>query len=246
MRYLKLALLILLPALGLAACYQLYASYPQQPLTKAEATAAAADLIKQMETRGAGGRHVPQAFGLGEQLTRLDPAVAASAYEHFAVHFEKTGDRRLGQVAAAMQGNARRLRLPGTQLAELNAKQLDGRPFDLAALHGKVVLIDFWATWCGDCLKEMPRLEALHAKYRERGLEIVAVSVDDDPRDVAAFAAARPKPWITLHDAGGKGPALKYGVNEIPTAFLLDRDGTVLSIDAHGPQLEQQLARRLK
>jgi len=112
----------------------------------------------------------------------------------------------------------------------------DGKslPFSLPDLEGKlqslpqgeVVLLNFWATWCPPCRKEMPSMSALYRKYEGKGLQVVAVSVDRDAGDLAAFAREYDLPFTVLHDADS-AISHSYGVYRYPESFLIDRQGYV-------------------
>ena len=92
--------------------------------------------------------------------------------------------------------------------------------------EGEVVLLNFWATWCPPCRKEMPSMAALHRKYAERGLKVVAVSVDRDVNDLSAFVREYKLPFQVLHDAESN-VSHSYGVFRYPETFLIDRQGQV-------------------
>lgn len=108
----------------------------------------------------------------------------------------------------------------------LSGKALDGKAFDLAAAKGKVVLVDFWATWCEPCKVSLPRYVALQQKYAARGLEIVAVSVDEDAANLRRFVQEKGVRLTVLHDAGGK-LAERWQPPKMPTAWLIGRDGAI-------------------
>lgn len=97
-------------------------------------------------------------------------------------------------------------------------------------LRGKVVLVNFWGTYCGPCLKEMPHVVDAHREFAPRGYETVAVAVrQDDPDKVAAFALERELPFKVIHDASGE-IAREFGkVRVTPTIFVLDREGRVVA-----------------
>jgi thiol-disulfide isomerase/thioredoxin len=168
------------------------------------------------------------------------------ALEAFVPHLERAADPRLRATAQAAAGALRRLSLPG-QPIELEGPLLDGTAFDQAALAGKVVLVDFWATWCGPCVAEIPRVRELYRRYGPRGFEVVGVSLDEDREALEAFVTEKEIPWPIIVDArpedGGR-PLLagRYGIRGIPTMILVGRDGRVVSLSARGRRLEAMLA----
>jgi len=105
-----------------------------------------------------------------------------------------------------------------------NLPDLQGKMHGLP--QGEVVLLNFWATWCPPCRKEMPSMAALHRKYADRGLKIVAISVDRDADDLAAFVREYKLPFTVLQDADS-AVSHDYGVFRYPETFLIDRQGNV-------------------
>jgi len=96
----------------------------------------------------------------------------------------------------------------------------------LADYKGKVVLIDFWASWCIPCKTSFPALDALYREYQPRGLEVLAVNLDERRRDADTFLAARPHTMPVLFDPKGVSPAA-FAVRGMPSSFLIDRAGNV-------------------
>jgi thiol-disulfide isomerase/thioredoxin len=117
---------------------------------------------------------------------------------------------------------------------ELKFTAVDGRDFDIEEYRGKVVLIDFWATWCGPCIAGMPELIDLHKKHHEAGLEIVGISFDRDKEALEKFVAENEMPWVQYFDGKtwDNDYGRKYGIRAIPTMWLVGRDGKVVDFSA--------------
>ena len=115
----------------------------------------------------------------------------------------------------------------------------DGKPFSTAQWKGKVVLVDFWATWCGPCVAELPRIRGVYDKYHADGLEILGVSSDENVTALTNYVAQKNLPWPNLFDPDAKDGefhalARKYNINAIPVMYLIDRNGVLRSVEARG------------
>lgn len=129
---------------------------------------------------------------------------------------------------------------------------LQGQPFELKALRGKVVLVDFWATWCGPCVAELPNVRRVYDRYHADGFEVVGVSLDNSRQQLDDYVRQKDIPWpqIIFEDEpslGWNNPlARRYEITGIPAMFLIDRDGHVVAHDeVRGPGLEPAVARLL-
>lgn len=125
----------------------------------------------------------------------------------------------------------------------------DGRPVSSTALRGKVVLLDFWASWCGPCRQSFPTLERFATTYRERGLVVVGISQDDREADFRAFLREHPVSFVLARDSGHT-VARRYAPPAMPTSYVIDRTGTIRLEhrgyrSAHVPALERELVRWL-
>jgi cytochrome oxidase Cu insertion factor (SCO1/SenC/PrrC family) len=124
------------------------------------------------------------------------------------------------------------------------ARTVDGRPLALADLRGKVVLLDFWATWCGICRLELPRLIDAHAALSPGGrFEIVGVSVDTDLDLVPRFVASRGIGWPqTALGPAAKNPIARlYNVNSTPSTVLVDASGRIAALNLVGEPLRKKI-----
>jgi thiol-disulfide isomerase/thioredoxin len=135
----------------------------------------------------------------------------------------------------------------GDPMPDLRFTRLDGRgDIRLASLKGKVVLLDIWASWCAPCKEEMPLLDEMAGRLRRRGVEIIAVSVDEDRASAEAFVGTRPRWSLTLaHDPQGRIPDLLQPA-KMPTSYVIDGTGVVRAINAgfdraDAPKIEARL-----
>ena len=109
---------------------------------------------------------------------------------------------------------------------DFTLKGADGRNLRLQEQRGQVVLVNFWATWCGPCRQEMPHLNRLYDKYRNSGFTLLAVNIDDDPRTATATAAKMGLRFPVLLDTD-KTVSKRYDLGSMPATVLIDRDGKV-------------------
>jgi thiol-disulfide isomerase/thioredoxin len=121
----------------------------------------------------------------------------------------------------------------------ITGSTVQGKPFSTAAWKGKVVLVDFWATWCPLCRVELPAVKKAYADFHSKGLEVVGVSNDYDPRTLTDFVSANPgMPWPQLLDPKAASAqewnptTLGFGIEAIPTMFLIDKHGICKSVTA--------------
>jgi len=124
---------------------------------------------------------------------------------------------------------------------------LAGKPLSNESLKGKVVLLDFWATWCAPCLKSMPELQALHRKYADRGFTVVGISIDEGgPAKVRKLVASKKFTYPIALDSE-KSPAWEsFRVKAVPAAFLIDREGRIVAQWTGTPTVAGELEAKLE
>ncbi|HEY2414612.1 MAG TPA: TlpA disulfide reductase family protein [Pirellulaceae bacterium] len=184
---------------------------------------------------------------------------ALAAYDQIAERFASSADESLAAQAKEIAPAAKlRIGLVG-QPFTVEGVTIDGTPLDWSAYAGKVTLVDFWATWCGPCLEEMPNVRQNFEQFHSKGFEVVGVSMDAKASDLKQFLTLQGAeiPWVTVTSQvvldnkveGGdwsKLPmAAKCGVQSIPFIVLVGRDGKVDSIHVRGPKLKSRLTQLL-
>ena len=160
--------------------------------------------------------------------------------------YGKNADQVLQQLAAAAKHDA--LFTTGKPFPDFAVAGLDGQPLSVGALKGKVVMVDFWATWCGPCRGELPNVIATYQKHHGAGFEIIGVSLDSERDKLDAFLKKTDgMTWPQYFDGQGWHNKLaeKYGVESIPFAVLIGPDGNILGKDLRGEELENAVSAAL-
>ena len=200
--------------------------------------------------------------GADAQLQELIPGVIQPLFEIYSQNGMKAEARTLleqakkdladhqqgSQVAQFFDGMLGELDKPSVgDVMEISFTATDGSEIDLADMKDKVVLVDFWATWCGPCVGEMPNLIKAYEEYHDKGFEIIGISLDQDRGALDKFVEDRGLAWPQYFDGKGWQNELagKFGIRGIPATFLVGRDGKVVATDLRGDALEQALEEHL-
>ncbi|MCE9612365.1 MAG: TlpA family protein disulfide reductase [Chthoniobacter sp.] len=180
---------------------------------------------------------------LAKQMREVQLEVASQAKTPEAeALLKKIADGKEPELALAAKeilGQREKMASLKTKPLELTFTAADGAEVDLANLRGKVVLVDFWASWCGPCIGEMPNVVATYNKLHEKGFEIVGISLDQDKGKMEAAMKKHGMTWAQYFD--GKGWQNKissgFGIESIPAAWLLDKKGVLRETELRGPAL---------
>ena len=187
-----------------------------------------------------------------QTLLRAAPnAVAKDVVEQVVKAYGASEDEMEQAIAKMLEGSLRFATLVGNEM-KVEGLYLDKTEIDWNSYRGKVVLVDFWATWCGPCLGEIPNVQALYEKYHAAGFEVLGYSVDQDLKALEKFEEERKLPWKTASEKlsveakenGGKeyvNLSEYYGISAIPTMVLVGKDGKVVSTSARGEELKRLL-----
>ncbi len=196
------------------------------------------------------------AVGLLSQLEMQNKSkIAVELCNDLVEIYKKSKDPLKDKILERLEGVSRRLNLVGGPMV-ITGKTADGKSFDWKAFQkDKVVLVDFWATWCAPCVQLMPHLEELYSMYNEKGFEILGISLDEDQKTMNDFLAQKKLPWTTLFDgvngAANQDPkaevpnAIYYAINAVPFTALVDQKGNVVGVNLQGPALMAALEKLL-
>ena len=163
-----------------------------------------------------------------------------------------TGGRKAPELLAAISRHeeaqhARSFLVINSTFPDFSEKDTLGNPLTLSAYRGRVVLVQFWATWSRPSVAELPQLLAVYDQRHPVGFEVIGISLDDDLLKLSNFTTRNRMGWPQFCDGSTwrNKLALQYGVNRIPANYLLDREGKIIGKDLHGAELKEKIAEAL-
>lgn len=181
-----------------------------------------AAIAKFLETHPGDPRRAALQLTEAQALENFDPAAARAIYEEVAADEDP-------EIAQAAKSGLELMELRDRPL-ELSFTTVDGKKFEFADLRGKVVLLDFWATWCPPCVEEAPQLVEVYERFKDRGFEVVGISLDNDKNALQKFTAENNMTWPQFFDGNGWDNELakRFKIQSVPTMWLFGRDGKLV------------------
>jgi len=135
----------------------------------------------------------------------------------------------------------------GDDAPDFSAKDISGRTIKLSSFKGKILLLDFWATWCPPCRVEIPHLLGIHRKFRDKEFVLISVSLDRDLQAARQFVKDKEMDWVHIIDwEAGRAIANLYQVEYIPSTFVINRKGKIEARQLRGDELKDTIGALLK
>lgn len=184
-------------------------------------------------------------YSLAECYIRLEEFDQAEKILDSMLEMDDLDQRGRGMVRQKLsQLKSLRRLVTGNEAIDFSANTEAGEKISLEDYRGEVVLLDFWASWCAPCKREMPNVKRVYKKYHQKGFEIIGISLDKSKEKFKDYIEEQDISWPQIFDGGRGGGdiARKYAVYAIPATFLIDREGKIAGKNMRGPQLGEAVA----
>jgi peroxiredoxin len=175
--------------------------------------------------------------------------LAKKQYQHLIDNFADSNEKMLAMAKSNLEDmNVIKQLAVGGDPISFNVKDLEGKPLSIDKFKGKVVLLDFWATWCRPCIAEMPNVKRIYKQYQKEGFEIIGISLDHSKAPLESYIKKNDIDWPQYYDgaAWNNEIAKKYKVRSIPATYLLDRKGKIRYKSVRGSQLARAVEELIK
>jgi thiol-disulfide isomerase/thioredoxin len=176
--------------------------------------------------------HLRLASSAIHAVNRIDVESREEFFQSFGKSFQKSTSRKLASYGKKIAGSK-----SDSAMTELIGKTLDirgqtglGTPIDWESYRGQFVLIDFWATWCGPCMRAAPDIRALYERHHERGFDVVGINLDRDPDALTKYLDKENPPWVNVIAEDAKKISEELGIHAIPALLLVDKEGKVIAV----------------
>ena len=174
-----------------------------------------------------------------------DGQFAVNTYRKLQKIFTSSTDPRAVRIGKGMEGLVRRMELVGNPMT-IEGTILGGGQFDWSKYQGKVVLVNFFATWCGPCRREMKKIKESYELYHDKGFDVVGISCDRSQPALEKFVKDKDLPWSIVYGDKKPSPTVAYyGIQGIPQLILVGKDGKVITLNARGNKLVKELEKLL-
>jgi len=186
----------------------------------------------------------PQLKSIQLRVLDMDPSAEGQA---LLKEYANSSDARVAEAARGQLEKRQKTADLKTKPVDLKFTATDGKEIDLAQMRGKVVLVDFWASWCGPCIAEMPNVVSAYKKLHEKGFEILGISLDQDKAAMEGALKKHEMTWTQYFDGEGwkNKISTSFGITSIPATWLIDKKGMLRETELRGEALAKGVEKLL-